>query len=128
MGKTKVPEYEPELITPDGEAPYYLSDDGSGVLIAWDRCHAFSGGCGKNLLDCICKNGPVEPYYITRWRVEAQGGVWKPVKNTPTSIGRSPATAVRKPKAESGMSLSSFIDADVIAKVKAAKEAPRDPE
>lgn len=128
----KTDEYEPELVVPeDGGQPFYLSDDGTGVMICWWQCHGSSGGCGQSIMKCNCKGGPVEPYYITRWRVEAQGGVWTPRKSSNgPSIGARP-TSVRKAlgkdtASKAPLSMGDFIDADVIAKVKAAKESQGD--
>lgn len=122
----KTPAYEPELIVKEGQRPFYLSDDGYGTLIAWESCHAYSGGCGKPLMSCNCKGGPKEPYYITRWRAEAAGLVWTATRHAVTSIGSAVGTSVRKAlgkdEAVKPRSLSSFIDADVIATVKAASE------
>lgn len=131
MAKSKA--YEPELVVPeDGGRPFYLSDDGYGTLIAWDQCHANTAGCGKPLMECGCKGGPKEPYYITRWRVEAEGGVWQPLRKAASTVGTSVAAALRKArepeptaKQPAPMSMSSFIDKDVIAAVKAAKEEKR---
>lgn len=125
---TKVKDdHEPELVVKEGQPPYYLSDDGYGTKIAWDTCHRYSGGCGQMLMSCNCTGGPKEPYYITRWRIEAKGGVFERVKTAVTTsvrsaLGKEPVgRSAPKPK-----SMSDFIDADVIAKVKAAKEAQGD--
>lgn len=123
MPRTKA--YEPELFEhPDGRV-WYLSDDGSGAKIGWDRCHSQSGGCGKSIMECNCKGGPVEPYYITRWRAEAQGLTFEKVKSAVSSVGTSVRAALakaREPEPPPTLSMSSFVDAEVIAKVKAAKE------
>lgn len=127
----KTDEYEPELVVKDDGQVFYLSDDGEGHMVAWTSCHANSGGCGKPIMSCNCKGGPKEPYYITRWRVEAQGGVWqKPKGNSGVRAPERPLGARKVPTSPSsfsetrsgGMSISDFIDADVIAKVKAASE------
>lgn len=116
--------YEPELVERDGQV-FYLSDDGEGHQIAWDKCHTWSGGCGKSLLQCRCKNGPVEPYYITRWRAEAQGKTYEKPKGAGAGALRDIdlATPVSRPKA---LAMADFVDDDVIATVKAASETPED--
>ena len=117
--------HEPELVIKEGQPPFYLSDDGHGTPIAWERCHGESGGCGKPLMDCNCKGGPKEPYYITRWRHEALGIAFEKVRSTASHIGTSVRSTLR-PSKPAAKSMSDFIDQDVIDKVKAASQTPED--
>lgn len=124
----KTDEYEPELVVREGQAPFYLSDDSYGNMVAWSTCHPQSGGCGQHIMACNCKKGPSEPYFITRWRVEAHGGVFQRTKSKPASerAFRTPNVKTRPSNfsetRSGGLAVSDFIDADVIAKVKAASE------
>ena len=123
--------HEPELVVDDPRndgRPFYLSDDGHGTKIAWDTCHRWSGGCGKNIMRCDCKGGPVEPNYIARWRAEALGVVFDVVKRViPKAKGvREALAGIRHVDPNPApMSMTSFIDQDVIDRVKAAKEEQR---
>ena len=129
----KTDDYEPELVEKNGSV-FYLSDDGFGTMIAWSTCHGSSGGCGNPIMDCNCKGGPKEPYYITRWRVEAQGGTFVMPRHK-SSMRQERSFTARKSQSASTIfsetqsgpkGISDFIDADVIARVKAASEERRD--
>ncbi len=116
--------YEPELVVKDDGSVFYLSDDGLGHMIAWTSCHRYSGGCGEHIMRCNCKGGPVEPRYIAKWRAEARGEQFAETRR------RTSATPVRdalhgRQVAQPGLSMNDFIDADVIARVKAASEEDR---
>lgn len=113
--------YEPELVVKDDGSVFYLSDDGLGHMIAWSTCHRFSGGCGEQIMRCNCKTGPVEPYYIARWRAEANGETFLMVAGSSTPV----RSVARKAAPTPTLSMSDFIDADVIARAKAASEEGR---
>lgn len=45
---------------------YMMTEIEDGAFVQWSTC----AGCGKSVVNCTDKDGPVEPDYIKRWRTK----------------------------------------------------------
>ena len=62
-------------------------DTDATVAVGWDTC----AGCKLGCSSCTCKNGPVEPAYVTKFRQD------KPNFRVPTPVSRVSAQKVASP-------------------------------
>lgn len=61
-------QHEPRTIkrTNDDGSIYMMTEFQDGTFVAWTTCDK----CRRQVSSCTCANGPTEPAYIERWRLE----------------------------------------------------------